>query len=118
MASMPQFNTVAVSGSDTHGTVAASSNPVQIMGASQEQRAWGSIFNDSAQSLYLKFGNDLLVGITGSTQVFDVKVTSGSLYELKQPIYQGEIWGCWDGTPAGYARTLQLGVPTGIYYGN
>lgn len=113
MASQMQFNTLTPSGSDQHYVVPAASVATQIMSASPEQRGWASIFNDSPQSLYIKFGNNQAVGISGSQQIFDVKIASSSYYEMPFPQWQGEVWGVWDGgaSPSGFARVLWLGVP-------
>lgn len=108
MSSQAQFNTTAVSGSDIHSRVPASTTPQLILSASQEVRVFASIFNDSPNTLYLNYGGSAMG--TGSAQQWDLKLTSGVLYELPKPIYQGEIWGAWD-TAAGFARVLQLGRP-------
>lgn len=109
MASHAQFNTTATSGSDAHWTVpSTTSGPVLIMSASQDQRVHGSVYNDSPGSLYLKFGSDVNMGVSGSAQIYDVKMTSGSYFELPKPAYQGEVWGLWD-LIGGWARVLQVG---------
>ena len=108
MASHPQFNTTAPSGSNNHWIVAGSATPVLILSASQEQRAHASVFNDANASLFLKFGSNKNMGMSGSAQIYDVKVTSGSYFELPKPIWQGEVWGVWD-VATGWARVLQLG---------
>jgi hypothetical protein len=111
MASEAQFNTTAVSGSDQHWLVASTVSTTLILSASQEQRSHASIFNDSPATLYLKFGSDSSMA-TGSSGVWDVKLTSGTYFELPKPEWQGEVWGSWDsGSAGGFARVLQLGTP-------
>lgn len=110
MASQAQFNTTAPSGSDAHWVVPSSGTPILILSASQEQRVHASVFNDSSNSLFLKFGSDANMGIAGASTIYDVKLTSGSYYELPKPIWEGEIWGAWDAV-GGWARVLQLGRP-------
>ena len=105
MAGFPDFNTCAPSGSDQHWLVASTPASVLILSASQEQRAHASIFNDSIGTLFLRFGGNALINATGS---YDVKLTSGSYYELPKPIWEGEIWGAWDAA-GGFARVLQIG---------
>ena len=108
MANQSQFLTTAPSGSDAHWTVAGATAPQLILSASQDQRSHASIFNDSVASLYIKFGGGAVnnLSVTGT---WDVKLSSGSYYELPKPVYEGEIWGIWD-SPTGWARILQLGV--------
>ncbi len=110
MASQAQMNTTSVSGSDSHWRVAASLSPVLILSASQEQRVFATIFNDAVGSLYLQYGGNVGMANTGSAGMYDVKLTSGTYYEIAKPIWEGEIWGVWDAVP-GFARVLQLGRP-------
>lgn len=109
MASQQQFLTVAPSGSDQRWRVAASTAQSLILSSSQDQRGHASIFNDSVSSLYIVMGPGG-VGALSVTGTYDVKITSGSYFELPKPVYQGEIWGIWDGL-GGFARVLQLGIP-------
>lgn len=107
MATEAQFLTTAPSGSDSHWMVPSSTSSLLILSSSQDQRAHASIFNDSAASLYLRFGgNGPISGLANG--VYDVKLTSGTYYELPKPIYSGEIWGSWD-VAGGFARVLSLG---------
>ena len=111
MASQAQMNTTSVSGSDGHWVVAASLSPVLILSASQEQRTHASIFNDAAGGLSLKFGGSAGMANSGSSAgIYDVRLTSGTYFELPKPIWEGEVWGVWD-TVGGFARVLQLGRP-------
>ena len=106
MSFLPQFLSAAPSGSDSHWRVAGTTSPTLILSSSAGQRSHASIFNDAAGTLYLTFGPGSGVGPTGT---FDVKMTSGSYFELPKPIYQGEIWGAWDAA-GGFARVLSLGI--------
>lgn len=108
MAYLPQFLTISPSGSDSHYRVSGVTAPVLILSSSQGQRAHASIFNDAAGSLYLTMGPGG-AGNLSPTGTFDLKMTSGSYFELPKPIYQGEVWGIWDAA-GGFARVLQLGV--------
>jgi hypothetical protein len=110
MASHAQFNTTAPSGSDQHWKVAAQTSKTLILSASVEQRTHASIFNASPNNLYLKFGDNTGIAVSGSSGLFDVKLTSASYFEIPKPAWQGEIWGAWDADlPAGFALVLQLG---------
>lgn len=105
-------NTVAPSGSDGHWKIAAAVSPQLLLSASNGDRSHASIFNNSANSLYIRFGNGRVdqLSVTGT---YDVKLTSGSLYELPRPIWDGEIWGIWDAT-GGWAMVLTLGSSRGM----
>lgn len=105
MSTPGAFNTVSPSGSDAHWKIAATTSPVLILSASQEERAHASIFNNSANSLYLKYGSVNGLGVTG---LYTVKLTSGSYFEMPKPPYQGEVWGLWDAT-GGWAMVTELG---------
>lgn len=108
MANQAAYQTVSPSGSDSHWRVPSDTSPTLILSSSQEERAHASIFNHSAASLYLKFGSSAGLATSGSG-LFDVKLTSGTLYELPKPPWQGEVWGSWDADDAGYALVLELG---------
>ena len=101
--------TTATSGSDQHYRVVSATAPTLILSASQDQRVHASIFNDSANSLYIVFGPGALnsLSVTGT---FDCKITSASYFELPKPIYEGEVWGIWDAA-GGWARVYQVGGP-------
>lgn len=100
MSTQSAYNTVSPSGSDSHWRVAGSTTPQLLLSASYDERARGSIFNHSIGSLYIKLGSGEGLASSGSAAFFDVKITSGSLYELPKPVWQGEVWGAWD-APAG-----------------
>lgn len=104
MSTQAQYNTIAPSGSDYHWRVTAAVTPVLIMSSSQDERAYGSIFNHANGTLFISFGGNN-VSPTGS---FDVKITSGTLFPLPKPTWQGQVWGVWDAA-GGYAMVLQLG---------
>jgi hypothetical protein len=56
-----------------------------------------AILNDSAQTLYVKFG------ATASTTSYTVKLTPGAYYEFPHPLYVGQVDGIWD-SANGFAR--------------
>lgn len=105
MANLAAYQTVAPSGSEAYWKIAATTSPVLIFSSSQEERAHGSVFNNSAASLYLKFGSVNGLSVTG---IYSVKLTSGSYYEMPKPPYQGQVWGVWDAT-GGWAMVTELG---------
>lgn len=79
----------ALSGSDSHARVAASTSAVLILSAS-EGRTRGSVFNHGAAGLYLSARPEV------SVNFFDVKLSSGSYFELPRPVWRGAIYGVWD----------------------
>lgn len=111
MPAVQQFSTIAPSGSDAHWKVAGAIAPRLLLSSSNGTRAHASIFNDSAASLYIKFGGGSVAELS-VTGTYDHKITSGALYELPKPIWEGEIWGVWDAA-SGWAHVLSLGTPTG-----
>lgn len=111
MSTPAQFITVAPSGSDQHWKVAAKTSKTLILSGSADERSHASIFNASPNNLYLKFGDANGIAVSGSTGLYDVRLTSASYFELPKPLWQGEVWGAWDADlPAGFALVLQLGV--------
>jgi hypothetical protein len=71
--------------------------------SSSLSRGHGSVFNHSAATLHLRFG------VAASLPTgFDVKLTSGSYFELPKPVYMGPIFGVWDAS-GGFALVLELG---------
>jgi hypothetical protein len=85
-----------------------SPTPQLILSASQDERGRASIFNHSNGSLYIRLGSNVGLASSGSSPSFDVKIASGTLYELPKPIWQGEVWGAWDVT-AGWAMVNETG---------
>jgi hypothetical protein len=111
MASPNQFLSTAPSGSDVHWLVAATTTASLILSASSDGRSHASIFNDAVGSLYLYYGGSNSGSVIGPNGMYDVKLTSGSYYELpRQPVFQGQVWGAWD-LAGGWARVVQFGVP-------
>lgn len=108
MSTVAAYITTSPSGSDSHWRVVATTDPQLILSSSQDERARACIFNHSNASLYLRFGSGLELKTSGSAPSFDVKVTSGSLYELPKPIWQGELWGSWDAA-GGWAMVSETG---------
>jgi hypothetical protein len=110
MTTQAAYNTVSPSGSDVHWKVRSDTSPILIMSASQNERGYGSILNHSNSTLFLKHGSNVGMAVSGGAGIFDLKLTSGSRYELPKPTWQGEIWGAWDSDVAvGYALVLETG---------
>ena len=59
--------------------------------SASDNRHHASIFNHVNASLFIGFDHP---GV--SVNSFDVKLGSGSYYELPRPIYTGQVWGIWD----------------------
>lgn len=76
------------------------------MSSSQNTRSHGSVYNHANGAMFIRFGNPSGLAPTGS---FDIKLASGSLFELPKPTYQGEMWGTWDAA-GGFAFVLELGT--------
>lgn len=98
------------SGSDSHWRVPQNSTRQLILSASADVRAHASVFNHSGAALYLKFGSNQGMAVSGGLGLFDVRLSSGSYFELPKPMFQGEVWGVWDADlPAGSAMVVQIG---------
>lgn len=108
MSTPSEFNTVSPSGSDAHWKIPAGVGVVLILSASQNERAHASIFNHANGTLHLKFGASASMAIGGGGGIFNVKLTSGSYYELPKPTWQGEVYGAWD-VAGGFAMVLETG---------
>lgn len=102
--------TVPVSGTVTAGvatsatatlTNVASSVVSQQLIASNTSRRGLTIYNDSTQSLYVKFGT------TASSSSFTVILLTQAYYELPQPVFTGRIDGVWN-LANGSARLTEL----------
>lgn len=109
MSSQAAYNTMSPSGSDAHWRVAGSTTPQLLLSASQDERARASIFNHSNGSLYIRLGSNLGLASSGSSPFFDAKITSGTLYELPKPVWQGEVWGAWDSPAGSFAMVSETG---------
>jgi len=109
MSTVAAYTTMSPSGSDYHWRVAGSTTPQLLMSSSQDERAHGAIFNHSIGSLYIKLGSNVGLNPSGSSPFFDVKIASGTLYELPKPIWQGEVWGAWDAPTGAFAMVSETG---------
>jgi hypothetical protein len=69
--------------------VAASATAVTLFAAAG-QVSRREVFNDSAVTLYLKYGS------AAATNSFTTKVGPQTLYEFPGPIYTGLVTGLWD----------------------
>lgn len=79
------------SGSNSHARVTGSNaNATLLLSGSANGRIHASIFNHTVASLHLGFG------FQPSLTLFDVKLPSGSYFEVQRPIWRGEVWGIWD----------------------
>lgn len=78
----------------TTATVASSASSVNLFAASADPYAetdvlGRTVFNDSTQVLYLKFG------ATASASSYTVQIAAGGYYEFPRPIYAGQVDGIW-----------------------
>lgn len=90
------------SGSIWRGRASGGSGaPVLLLSAS-ENRIHASIYNHVNAALFIGFDHPTL-----STSSFDVKITSGSYFELPRPIYTGPVYGVWDAA-GGVAMLLDM----------
>lgn len=48
-----------------------------------------TVYNDSTQVLYLKYG------ATASSSSYTVQLVAGAYYEFPQPVYSGQVDGVW-----------------------
>jgi len=80
--------------------VASSATTVSLLAANTNRRGV-IIFNDSNQSLYVKYG------ATASTTSFTYLMTPKSTWEMILPIFQGAIDGIW-ASANGSARITEL----------
>jgi hypothetical protein len=109
MSTEAAYNTVSPSGSDIHWRVAGTGDvPALLLSGSQDERARACIFNHSNAGLYIRFGGAANLKVSGSSPSFDLRIASGTLYELPRPIWQGEVWGAWDAT-GGWAMISETG---------
>ena len=72
----------------TLANVASSSSSVNLFAATALAKG-RTIFNDSTQVLYVKFG------ATASTSSYTVQIAAGGYYEFPQPAYSGNVDGIW-----------------------
>ncbi len=92
MSYLPSFSAPILSGSLIGpARVPASVTPVLLLSGSMTGRRAASIFNHSSASLYISPKPAVTVNN------FYVKLTSGSYFELQNPVYTDEVWGVWDG---------------------
>ena len=89
-----------VAAAATLTNVASSASSVSLLAANTARRGL-IVYNDSTQTLYLKFG------VTASTTSFTYLMTPKSTLEMILPIYQGAIDGIW-AAANGSARITEL----------
>jgi hypothetical protein len=73
---------------ETQSNVPSSATSVTLL-ASNASRKCASIYNDSTQVLYVKFG------ATASATSYKVAMAAGSYYEFPEPCYTGVVDGIW-----------------------
>jgi len=78
----------------TLANVASSATSVNLFPASTDTYAaldtlGRTIFNDSTQVLYVKYG------ATASASSYTVQIAAGGYYEFPRPIYAGQVDGIW-----------------------
>lgn len=75
--------------SATLANVASSGTNVTVFAAATGRVNMRTVFNDSTQVLYLKFG------ATASSSSYTVQLSAGAYYEFPQPVYGGQVDGIW-----------------------
>lgn len=83
------INSAGISGSNKHYRIQSSVTPQLILSAS-DKRQYASVFNHGNASLYISFGE------VPTTSMFNVKLGSGSFFEIQTPIWRAEVYGVWD----------------------
>ena len=83
----------------TVATVASSASSVALFAANSGARG-RSVWNDSTQVLYLKYGT------TASTSSYTVQLAAGAYFEFPQGLYAGAVDGIW-AAANGNARTTE-----------
>ena len=85
----------------TLSNVADQASNVQLI-ALNAARLGAMIFNDSTESLFVKFGS------AASATSFTVKILAGGYFEFPQPVYTGRVDGVWANDASGSARITEL----------
>jgi len=86
--------------SATVTSVADSASAVTLAASNGSRKAL-LVFNDSASTLYVKFGS------AAALSDYTVKVLPGGYYELPQPMYTGIVTGIWSADSTGAARVTE-----------
>jgi hypothetical protein len=94
------LHVVNVADAATLSNVASSATNVTLL-AANANRIGATIFNDSTQVLYVKFG------ATASSTSYTVQVAASGYYEVPAPVYRGIIDGIW-ASANGNARLTEL----------
>lgn len=90
-----------VAGTATLANVNDTASSTTLQASNTNRLGW-SCFNDSTQTLMLKFG------ATASATSFTVRMAAGAYYEMPKPIYTGVIDGIWAADASGAARVTEL----------
>ena len=72
----------------TLASVASSDSSTNLFAATAKALC-RTVYNDSTQVLYLKFG------ATASSSSYTVQLPAGAYYEFPQPVYSGNVDGIW-----------------------
>lgn len=72
----------------TLANVASSASNVNLFAAAIGTNG-RTIYNDSTQVLYVKFG------ATATTSSYTVQIAANGYYEFPQPVYAGQVDGIW-----------------------
>jgi len=80
--------------------VASSASSVSLFAANSQARV-RTIWNDSTQVLYVKYGT------TASSTSYTVQLAAGAYYEFPQPTYGGAVDGIW-ASANGNARLTEV----------
>lgn len=92
--------TISRSSTATLSNVASSASNVTLL-AANPKRIGATLFNDSTQVVYVKFG------ATASNTSYTVQIASNGYYEVPAPVYTGIIDGIW-ASANGNARVTEL----------
>lgn len=100
MAFLPVEAALVATTTATVSNVTSSITPVTLFSLNVGRRG-ATIFNDSTQTLYVKFGS----GVSSSS--FTVLLVAQAYYELPNPVYLGMITGVW-ASANGFARITEI----------
>jgi len=84
-----KLNTSPASAATTVVSSVPSSGSAVTLISATASRSFFMIYNDSTESLYVKFGTG------ASTADFTVKILAGGYFESASPIYTGLVSGIW-----------------------
>lgn len=94
-------NTPVVASAASVTSVADTASSTTLL-ASNASRRGATIFNDSSEILYVKFG------ATASATDYTIKMAAGSYFEFPVPCYTGVVDGIWANNSTGAAKLTEL----------